>query len=56
MDHAIKSHKEFVFGRLSRLQERAAACKAWLARRADEQAAEAMREARATPRRYLAPR
>ncbi len=56
MDHAIKTHKEFTFGRLFRLQERAAASKAWLARQARDQSARAMRQAQATPRRYLAPR
>ncbi len=53
MDQAIKMHKETTFGRLILIQQRAAACKAWLGRVAREQAAEA---AKAAPRRHLAPR
>lgn len=53
MDQAISIHKEFVFGRLLGLQQRAAACKAWLARVAREQAIEASESA---ARRHLAPR
>lgn len=53
MDRVLHIHKEFVFGRLSRLQARAAACKAWLGRLAREQANDA---ARTASRRSLAPR
>ena len=53
MGEAIRIHKEITFGRLALIQRRAAACKAWLARQAREQAANA---AQAAPRRYLAPR
>jgi hypothetical protein len=53
MDHAVMTHKEITFGRMLRIQERAAACKAWLARQAREQAAQAVK---AAPRRHLAPR
>ena len=56
MDEAIKTHKETTFGWLLTVQELTAACKAWLARRARERAAEAIRDAQAKPRRHLAPR
>ena len=56
MDEAIKTHKETTFGWVLLIQEWIAARKAWLARRAREQAAEAVREAQARPRRHLAPR
>lgn len=56
MDEAVKTHKETTFGWVLLIQERIAARKAWLARLAREQADEAIREARSTPRRYLAPR
>jgi hypothetical protein len=53
MDQAIKMHKETTFGWMFLIQQRGAACKAWLARVARAQAAEA---AKAAPRRHLAPR
>jgi hypothetical protein len=53
MDRTIDIHKQTVSGRLAGLQRRAAACKAWLARLAREQAFEA---ARTASRRPLAPR
>ncbi|WP_165185902.1 hypothetical protein [Caulobacter soli] len=56
MDEALKTHKESAFGWVLLIQEWVAARKAAVARRAREQAAEAIREARAKPRRYLAPR
>jgi hypothetical protein len=56
MNQALMTHKETKFRRMLLIQARAAACKASLARTAREQAARAVREAEATPRRYLAPR
>jgi hypothetical protein len=56
MDQAFKTHKETTFGWVLLVQEWIAARKAWLARRAREQADEAIREAGAKPRRHLAPR
>ncbi|MFZ0267259.1 hypothetical protein [Caulobacter sp.] len=56
MGETITIHKETAFGRVLLIQERAAVCKAWLARLAREQAAEAIRETQAKPLRYLAPR
>lgn len=56
MDQAFKTHKETTFGWVLLLQEWIAARKARLARLANEQAAQAMREAQAKPRRHLAPR
>jgi hypothetical protein len=53
MDRTIHIHKDGMFGELARIQQRAAACGAWLARLAQEQAAEA---ARTASRRPLAPR
>jgi hypothetical protein len=56
MDEAIKTHKETTFGWVLAIQELVTACRARLARLAHEQTAETIREARAKPRRYLAPR
>ncbi len=56
MDEAIKTHKETAFGWVLAIQEWIAARKARLVRRAREQAARAIRDAQAKPRRYLAPR
>ena len=56
MDEAIKTHKETTFGWVLMVQEWIAARKARLARLAHEQAARAVREAEAKPRRHLAPR
>lgn len=56
MDEAIKTHKETTFGWVLLVQEWIAARKARLARLAHEQAARAVREAEAKPRRHLAPR
>ncbi len=56
MDGVIRTHKETTVGGLLMVQAWIAARKAWLARLAHEQAAKAIRDARATPRRYLAPR
>ncbi|MBO9558600.1 MAG: hypothetical protein J7515_08440 [Caulobacter sp.] len=53
MEQTVHIHKEFIFGRLAGLQQRATACKAWLGRVAREQAIEAMQGA---SRRPLAPR
>ena len=53
MDAMIMTHKQTAFGRMLLIQQRAAACKAWLDRVAREQAAEA---AKTAPRRHLAPR
>ena len=53
MDAVIMTHKQTTFGRMSAIQQRAAACKVWLGRVAREQAAQA---AKAAPRRHLAPR
>jgi hypothetical protein len=56
MDEALKTHKENTFGWMLAIEELIAAYRARLARLAREQAAEAIREAQAEPRRYLAPR
>jgi hypothetical protein len=56
MDEAVKTHKETTFGWMLAVQELIAAYRARLARLAREQAAEAIREAQAHPRRHLAPR
>jgi hypothetical protein len=56
MDEAIKTHKETTFGWALLVQEWIAARRARLARLASEQAAQAVREAQAKPRRHLAPR
>lgn len=56
MDEALKTHKETTFGWVLGIQELVAACRARLARLAREEAAEAIREAQAKPRRYLGPR
>jgi predicted metal-dependent hydrolase len=56
MDDAFKTHKETTFGWVLLIQDCVAARKVRLARLAREQAAEAIRAAQATPRRYLAPR
>jgi hypothetical protein len=56
MDNALKTHKETSFGWVLLVEERLAAGKAWLARRARKQAADAAREVQAKPRRYLGPR
>ncbi|HWW26950.1 MAG TPA: hypothetical protein VNZ85_13750 [Caulobacter sp.] len=56
MDEAIKTHKETTFGWVLLVQEWIIARRARLARLAAEQAAEAMREVQAKPRRHLAPR
>lgn len=56
MDEALRTHKETTFGWVLAIQEWVTARKARLARRAHEQAAWAIQEARARPRRYLAPR
>ncbi|CAN7209377.1 hypothetical protein [Caulobacter sp. LjRoot300] len=56
MDQALKTHKETTFGWVLLVQEWIAARKVRLARLASEQAAQAMREARAKPGRHLAPR
>lgn len=56
MDEAIKTHKETTFGWVLMVQEWIVARRARLARLASEQAAEAVREVQAGPRRPLAPR
>jgi len=56
MDEAIKTHKETTFGWVLMVQEWIVARRARLARLAGEQAAEAVREVQARPRRSLAPR
>jgi hypothetical protein len=56
MDEAIKTHKETTFWWVLLVQEWIAARRARLARLASEQAAQAVREAQAKPRRHLAPR
>jgi hypothetical protein len=56
MDQAFKTHKETTFGWVLLAQEWMAASKGRLVRRARAQAAEAIRDAQAAPRRYLAPR
>jgi hypothetical protein len=56
MDEALKTHKETAFGWVQAIRELVAAYRIRLARLAREQAAEAIREAEAKPRRYLAPR
>jgi hypothetical protein len=56
MDQAFKTHKETTFGWALLIQEWIAARKARLARLGHKQAAQAMREAQAKPRRHLAPR
>jgi hypothetical protein len=56
MDEAIKTHKETTFGWVLAIQHLIAAYRARLARLAREQAAEAIRETQAKPRRHLAPR
>lgn len=56
MDQAFKTHKEVTFGWVLLVQEWIVARRARMARLAKEQAAAAMREAQAKPRRHLAPR
>jgi hypothetical protein len=56
MDEAIKTHKETAFGWVLMIQEWVAARRARLARLASTQAAKAIEDAHAKPRRYLAPR
>jgi len=56
MDQAFKTHKETTFGWVLMIQEWLVARRTWLAREARQQAAEAIREAQAKPRRHLAPR
>jgi hypothetical protein len=56
MDEAIKTHKETTFGWVLAIQHLIAAYRARLVRLAREQAAEAIRETQAKPRRHLAPR
>lgn len=56
MDQTIKTHKETAFARAPMVQAWIVAGKTWLARRARAQAAQAIMETQAKPRRYLAPR
>ena len=56
MDQAFKTHKETTFGWVLLVQEWIAARRDRLVRRAHAQAARAIRDAQAKPRRYLAPR
>ena len=56
MDQAFKTHKETTFGWVLFVQEWIAARKIGMVHRAQAQAAKAIRDAQAKPRRYLAPR
>jgi hypothetical protein len=56
MDEAIKTHKETTFGWVLLVQEWIVARRARLARLAQEQATEAVRDVQTKPRRHLAPR
>ena len=56
MDEAVKTHKETTFGWVQAVRELVTAYRARLDRLAREQAAEAIHEAKAKPRRYLTPR
>ena len=56
MDQVFKTHKETTFGWPLMVQEWIAARKVRMVHRAHAQAAKAIRDAQAKPRRYLAPR